>query len=141
MLEQNRVFAKPSATLQSRNLWERNISSQSTRRGWIHKTGVYHDATSYDWTGKRTYESFSSAVNTEMGGIGHLLIGWWNETVSCRMSFKAAKTGQSIRSTRLRRQRRDDQRSGLSPCNRRLMVVFLNFLVLIQMKIGLVFFQ
>lgn len=90
------------------------------------------------------YETFSSAVNTEMGrDLAHLLIEL-DELKPLELQeviLMQQRQAQSIRSTRLRRS--DETVSVLVylPVIAAIMVVFLDFVVLIQMKIGYGVFQ
>lgn len=90
------------------------------------------------------YEAFSSAVNTEMGrDLAHLLI----ELDELRprelqeVILMQQRQAQSIKGTRIRRY--DETISVLVylPVIAAIMVIFLNFIVLVQMEIGYRFFQ
>lgn len=89
------------------------------------------------------YEAFSLAINTEMGrDLAHLLIEL-DELKPRELQeviLMQQRQAQSIRSTRLRRN--DETVSVLVylPVIAAIMVVFLDFIVLVQMKIGYGFF-
>lgn len=139
-------FLKNLATLQSRNsvgadyiISELASVAEFTRPAFLmmlNKLRLNRKA--------EAYEAFSSAVNTEMGrDLAHLLIEL-DELKPRELQeviLMQQRQAQSIKSTRIRRN--DETISVLVyfPVIAAIMVIFLDFIVLIQMEIGTGFLQ
>lgn len=134
-------FLKNLSTLQSRNsvgaeyiISELALVAEFTRPAFLmmlNKLRMNRKA--------EAYEAFSSAVNTEMGrDFAHLLIELdeLNPRDLQEVLLMQQRQAQSIKSTRIRRS--DETISVLVylPVIAAIMVIFLDFIVLIQMEIG-----
>lgn len=139
-------FLKNLATLQSRNsVGAEYIISELASVAEFTKSAFLMMLNKLRLNRKaEAYEAFSLAVNTEMGrDLAHLLIEL--DKLKPRelqeVILMQQRQAQSIRSTRLRRG--DETISVLVylPVIAAIMIVFLDFIVLIQMKIGYGVFQ